>query len=156
MKNVYELALIGLAHITHLGAADESQQRAEDEERAVLVAEADEHQADANEPEGASDEAGHGSGLDRGQLGPVLPPVMRTELLARHLSIEMRLQRPAVVRRKRLQIVGPWPDIAPVDVPQDASNLRVVIACKLEHLEIGGDRFHRVSLITLDLYVKPV
>lgn len=96
-----------------------------------------------------------GTHSDLREVGPLLLPIVRAQILAANESWEREFQLDAVPRRKRLQIVRPKPNTATVFISKDASYLGVVVAGQLKHLAVCVDWFHPVSLITLDPDVKP-
>jgi len=90
----------------------------------------------------------------RDQVGPLLLPVVRPKFLAGDLTGKGKLQRDAVLRRKRLEVVRPRPYVAAVFVSKDSGYLGVVVAGQLQNLAIRVDWFHGFSLMTLDHGVK--
>lgn len=67
------------------------------------------------------------------QVRPVLPEVQRAQLLASNGTVKMKLQRDAVVSWKRLAVISPRPDRAPIGIPQNSGNFCMVSTSKGEY-----------------------
>lgn len=77
------------------------------------------------------------------EVGPVLLPVVRAQLLARDLSAEMLFEGVAVVRRERLEAMRPIPDVAAVWIPEDPRDFGMVVTSQGQDLFVSFDLHER-------------